>query len=343
MIAAITPKQRIGAFLSGKPIDRVPCVPLILNHAARLIGVTIRQYATDGDLMGKAHVAAYRRYGQDLITIFSDTAILGEAMGTKLFFPKDDVARVQTPAVAKPEDAAKLPRVDPRKAGRLPVYLEAVRRCVAEVGDEVFVSVCYSAPFSTAAALRGTSILARDLYKNPQLAHEMIDKSAQLAEDFAEAVVEAGGIPVLVDPVASGSVISRKAYEEFALPATIRVQRKIQSFGLPAILHICGRTSSIIDLMANSGAAVLSIDQIELLEARQKVGDRVCLMGNVRPIEGLLEGTPASVKAEAEKCLRDAGDNPRGFILATGCEVPIATPPENLDALINVARSQASS
>jgi uroporphyrinogen decarboxylase len=146
---------------------------------------------------------------------------------------------------------------------------------------------------------------------------------------------------VLVDPVASGSVISRKAYEEFALPATVRVIRKIQSLGMPAILHICGRTSTMIDLMAKSGAAVLSIDQIELQEAKQKVGSQVCLMGNVRPTEGLLDGTPSTVKAEAEKCLADAADNPRGFILATGCEVPIATPPENVEALINVARAQA--
>jgi len=82
----------------------------------------------------------------------------------------------------------------------------------------------------------------------------------------------------------------------------------------------------------------LSIDQIALREAREKVGDRVCLMGNVRPTEALLDGTPESVRAEAEQCLRDAGGNPRGFILASGCEVPLATPPENVQALMDVAR-----
>ena len=50
----LTPKGRISALLSGEPLDRVPCVPLILNHAARVIGVSIKRYATDGRTMGRA-------------------------------------------------------------------------------------------------------------------------------------------------------------------------------------------------------------------------------------------------------------------------------------------------
>jgi uroporphyrinogen decarboxylase len=328
----------MGAFLSGAPVDRVPCVPLVLNHAARVIGVPVRVYATDGDVMGRAHVAAWRRYGQDLITIFTDTAVLAEAMGTELYFPEDDVARFKAPAVARPEDAPGLRPVDARRAGRLPALLHAVRHCVSEVGDEVFVSCCYPAPFSTAAALRGTAMFARDLYKNRDMAHELLRKSLQLAEDFAQAVVEAGGIPVLVDPVASGSVISRQAFEEYALPYIAKTLDRIRSLGAPPILHICGRTSAIIDLMAQSGAVALSIDQIELQEAKEKVGDKVCLMGNIRPAETLLQGTPDAVRAEARKCLEDCKGSPGGFILASGCEVPIETPPANLMALMDVAR-----
>ncbi|MBM4018547.1 MAG: uroporphyrinogen decarboxylase [Planctomycetes bacterium] len=332
------PKERIGAFLSGKPIDRVPCVPLILNHAARVLGVKVRQYATDGLVMGRANVAAWRRYGHDLITIFTDTAILAEALGTKLKYPEDDAARVDVPAVSAPADADRVPRVDARRAGRLPVYLEAVRHCVRDVGSEVFVACCYPAPFTVAATLRGTGQFARDLYKNPALAEALLEKCTVLVEDFADAVAEAGGIPALVDPVASGSVISRAAFERFALPGIRRGLARIKALGLPPILHICGRTSSIIDLMADSGAAVLSLDQIELAEAREKVGGRVCLMGNVRPAETLLNGTPDDVRREAAKCVADALGSPGGFILSSGCEVPLATQPENVLAMMEVAR-----
>lgn len=334
----MTPRERIGAFLAGDALDRTPCVPLVLNHAARVLGEKVSRYATDGAVMGAAHVAAYRRYGQDLITIFTDTGILGEAMGTQLYFPEDDVPRFQSAAVAEPEDLDRLGQPDARIAGRLPVLLEAVRRCVDEVGDEVFVSVCIPAPFSTAAAVRGTATLARDLYKHADLAHAILDRVTLLTQDVCEAVHEAGGIPALVDPVASGSVISRTSFEEFALPGIRSVFEKISALGWPGILHICGRTSGIIDLMADSGAAILSIDQITLAEAREKVGGRVCLMGNVRPTETLLEGTPEMVRAEALGCLHDAAESPGGFILASGCEVPIEAPAENIDALMAAAR-----
>jgi len=334
----MTPRERMSAFLAGKEIDRPPCVPLILNHAARVIGEKISRFARDPAVMGAANVAAWRRYGQDLITIFTDTAVLAEAMGTQLYFPEDDVSRFKSPAVAEPEDLDRLEPPDPRSAARLGVLLEAVRRCVDEVGDEVFVSVCIPAPFSTAAAVRGTATLARDLYKHRDLARAIIDRAMVLTQGFCEAVHEAGGIPALVDPVASGSVISRKAFEEFALPGIRRIFDTVRGLGWPAILHICGRTSGIIDLMADSGAAVLSIDQITLSEAREKVGERVCLMGNVRPTETLLEGAPETVRAEALQCLEDAAGSPAGFILASGCEVPIETPPHNIDALMAAAR-----
>ncbi len=218
------------------------------------------------------------------------------------------------------------------------MLLEAVRGCVEEVGDEVLVGCCYPAPFSTAAALRGTALFARDLYKHPAEAHVLLEKAERLAVDFAGAVAEAGGVPVPVDPVASGSVISPRAFEEFALPGLRTVLGEIRRLGFPPILHICGRTEPVIDMMADAGADALSIDQISLADARRLVGDRVCLMGNVRPTEALLEGTPASVRAEALECMRACAGNPGGFILASGCEVPVEAPAENVLALMDAAR-----
>ncbi len=146
---------------------------------------------------------------------------------------------------------------------------------------------------------------------------------------------------MLVDPVASGSVISPRVFAQFALPYLQRNLAKIAELGAAPMLHICGRTDGIIELMADTGAIALSIDQIELADAKAKVGERVCLIGNVRPTETLLEGTPDAVTEEARCCVADCADSPGGFILASGCEVPLEAPPENVDALMAVAREQA--
>ena len=93
----------------------------------------------------------------------------------------------------------------------------------------------------------------------------------------------------------------------------------------------------LFEALAKTGADVLSVDEVDLGEACGRVGDRVTLMGNVCPSGALLEGTPQEVEAEAIDCLRKAGGSPRGFILASGCEVPIDAPRENVQALIAAA------
>jgi len=47
---------------------------------------------------------------------------------------------------------------------------------------------------------------------------------------------------------------------------------------------------------------------------------------------------PEAVDAEVKEILAKAGKNPCGFVLASGCEVPIETSPENIFAMMNAAR-----
>ena len=47
------------------------------------------------------------------------------------------------------------------------------------------------------------------------------------------------------------------------------------------------------------------------LFAKETVGDKMSIMGNVSPIE-ILEGTPDSIQAAVIDCFRKCWDNPRG-------------------------------
>ena len=93
--------------------------------------------------------------------------------------------------------------------------------------------------------------------------------------------------------------------------------------------------------MAESGADILSIDNIDLLEAKELVGGKVCLMGNVSPADGMLKGNPGIIDDMVKECVAKASDNPKGFIVATGCEVPIHTPHENMVAFLEAGRRYA--
>jgi uroporphyrinogen decarboxylase len=107
--------------------------------------------------------------------------------------------------------------------------------------------------------------------------------------------------------------------------------------GLPAVLHICGKTKPNWVTMLDADFDIWSLDTVDLGETREAAGHRVVLVGNVSPTN-LLKNRPADIDAEARAICERALGNPRGFILGSGCEVPINTPSENIDALINAAR-----
>jgi len=113
-----------------------------------------------------------------------------------------------------------------------------------------------------------------------------------------------------------------------------------KEYGAKTLLHICGDSSKVLDLYAQTGADIIEVDhKVDLALARRIVGDRACVIGNVDPVTVLLQGTPESVRAASEGCL-EAGHG-RGYVLGSGCVVPRITPIENVKAMVQVARDSA--
>ena len=94
----------------------------------------------------------------------------------------------------------------------------------------------------------------------------------------------------------------------------------------------------MLELYADTGADLVEIDNmVDLSVAKQKIGNRVTLVGNVHTVNDLLHGTPQMVCDASQRCIEKAGDG-RGFILGSGCIVPRNTPIENLREMVRVAR-----
>ncbi len=100
--------------------------------------------------------------------------------------------------------------------------------------------------------------------------------------------------------------------------------------GSTGTLHICGRSKEIWDDMVQTGMSNLSLDNCEsLLEAKMAVGDQVVISGNVPPVNVMHVGPKESIIQFTKACIRDAHDNPKGFILSTGCQIPLGTSPQS--------------
>lgn len=335
----MTPIERFAAYGRGEALDRLPCVPIVGNTAARVVGARVSDFRGNGRLLADAQVAAYRRFGYDVIRIFTDLYTQAEAMGARVHYPDDETAYLAAPAIQSVDQIASLKPANPHQDGNLPHHLEAMSRAVDAVGNEVVVTGALTGPFTTASFLIGTESLARLMLKNPVAVHELCELALQGALAYAKAILETGCTPSLTDAMCSTTVISPKQFKEFGQPYLTRLVEFIHSRDCSVTLHICGKTRAIWEQMCDTGADCLSIDNAaDLAEAKAKVGDRVRLMGNVSPSEIMLQGTPAQVREAVYQCVRKAHDNPKGFIVASGCSLPVETPFENIDAMLDAVR-----
>jgi len=330
------PLERFAAYGRGESIDRLPCVPIIGNTAARVIGVKVSQFRGNGQLIADAQIAAYRKFGYDVIRVFTDLYTLAEAMGSQVHYPEDETAYLELPAISKVDEISRLQPVDPQRDGNLPSHLEAMKRVVEAVGQEVPVTGALTCPFTTASFLIGTENLVRLTLKNPAAVHQLCELALESALRFAESIIAVGCTPSLTDPMSSSTVIGPRQFMEFSYPYLKRLIDFIHGHGKQVTLHICGKTDRIWQAMVDAGADCISIDNAaSLAGARETVGDRVRLMGNVRPSEVMLQGSIADVRQAVFDCVGQAGDNPRGYVVASGCSLPTETPFANIQAMID--------
>lgn len=335
----MTPIERMTAYNKGEPVDRLLCVPIVGNTAARVIGVKVSEFKGNGKLIAKAQIEAYKLFKYDIIRVFTDLYTQAEAMGAKVRYPEDETAYLEAPAIDDISRIDELQPADPDKDGNLPQHLEAMKIAVDEVGKEVVVTGAVTCPFTNASFLIGAENLVRLTYKNPQAVHKLLAVSLETNLRYAQAIIDAGCSPSLTDAMSSSTVISPKQFKEFSYPYLKQLIDYIHSRGKIVTLHICGKTDKIWDLMVEAGADCLSIDNdADLLEAKQKVGYKARLMGNVKPSEVMLQGTPREVRKAVIECVQQAYDNPKGYIVASGCSLPTETPLENIKAMLDTVR-----
>lgn len=335
----MTSLERINAYNKGERIDRLPCNPNIANGAARVIGCKVSEFKNNGKLIAEAQIRSYQMFGYDGVRIFTDLYVQAEAMGAKVYYPPDDTADLEAPAIRDVSEIDGIQPANPYKDGRLPSHLEAAKILINEVGTEVPCSGGVVGPFTTAFFLIGVENMTRLLLKNPEAVHKLCEVSLETSMRYADAFMDCGLTPTISEPLSSSTIINPRHFKEFSFPYLKKLIDHIHSKGKAVTLHICGKTDKIWVEMANAGANCLSIDNVaSLRDCRNQVGDRVRIMGNVDPSGVMYAGTPEDVRAATVECVKQAYDSPKGYIICSGCSLPIDTPFENIQAMMDTAR-----
>lgn len=334
------PIERMAAYFKGEEVDRHPCNPKMGETMCTVIGVSPKDYYFSAEKMAQTELELYRILKHDGLGVSVTLRGISEAMGSKMKYYDDNIPTVEKPVVSTIDKIESLKPCNPDKDGRLPLVIKALGILIKEVGDEVGIGAGMPGVFTTASSVVGTENLLKWMLKYPDKVHTLMEIVTESTNNYIERVGQMGLGVGFSDPVASTSLISVKQYKEFVAPYLKQNVDKMKEVnGKRPSIHICGTSKGIWESVVATGVSTFSIDNVEdLLDAKEIMGDQVVLEGNVPPVDVMQKGSVEDVIKHSKECLLKAYNSPKGYILSSGCQIPMHTPMENIKAMMYVAR-----
>lgn len=282
------------------------------------------------------------RFPLDAAILFSDILTIPDAMGLGLYFAEGEGPRFRRP-LREEWEIRNLDVVDP--AAHLGYVLDAVSQIRKALDNEVPLIGFSGSPYTLACYMiegRGKTEfheIKRMLYARPDLLHTILEVTARSVVAYLNAQIEAGAQVVMIFDTWGGS-LSETAFREFSLEYIKRicaeVQRTYNGQRVPSVVFTKGG-GQWLEALADCGADALGVDwTTDLGVARQRVGDRVALQGNLDP--AILLTAPDVVEREAARVLASFGDG-NGHVFNLGHGVSQFTPPENVAALVDAVHT----
>ena len=142
-------------------------------------------------------------------------------------------------------------------------------------------------------------------------------------------------------PYAGSGFISPGDYKRFVLPSVTKIAKAIRTAGAFSYVHTCGHISDRLELITQSetdGIECLDpppIGNVELKDARTRVGNKIFLKGNIDSVNVLLRGSVEQIESAVRDCL-SVGMEGGGYILSTACSVAPRVPAERVQLLADL-------
>jgi uroporphyrinogen decarboxylase len=335
---SMTPKEVVRAVTAFQEPDRLPLFISARGVIRRQRGVTVEQlYHTLPEEQARSGMDIMRRYGGDLIAAGYDGTLAVKALGGNVAFRSRGAPDVLEPLI---RDTADLDKIDPgriKKDYYYQVDYEVSKQLIALAGEEYFVSTGFWGPFTQAGLLLGTESLMRKCLKDKNAVRDLLDFCVELLKICSEDIIDLGtGIGSLAEPTASKDMISRKVFEELALPYLKKVCDWYASKNQLITLHICGDIADRLDLMPETGANILSLDyKVSMKTAAETLGGKMVIAGNADPVDVIMTGSEETVRSAYMKILEEVEGVP--YVLMAGCAIPSKTPLANLKVMRDIA------
>ena len=310
-------------------------VPVLSFPSIQLLGCTVKDLVYDSDLQARGIKMVADRCDTGASVSMMDLSVEAEAFGATINLSDDEVPTVVGELLVEPEDADEL-RVPEVGEGRTGLYIEAIGKVVQMITDRpVFAGVI--GPFSLAGRLMGMTEIMVNCYEEEEMVQTTLEKATEFLTKYILAYKEVGANGVVIAEPAAG-LISPNMSAEFAWPYVKQIVDAVQDDEFAVILHNCGNAANqMLKEMADVGAAGYhfgnSVDMKEIVDGMP--GD-VLVMGNVDPARAFRNGTPEKVREQTLDNLNNCTEGHPNFIISSGCDIPPASPWENIDEFFKV-------
>lgn len=335
-------------FLRALLREPVDCTPIwIMRQAGRYLpeyratrakAGSFMNLCTTPELACEVTLQPLARFDLDAAILFSDILTVPDAMGLGLYFSEGEGPRFERP-VQTEADVKRLAVPDPEN--ELRYVMDAVRLIRRELGDRVPLIGFSGSPWTLATYMvegGGSKEYAKIkgmLYDRPDLMHHLLSVVADAVTKYLNAQIAAGAQAVMVFDT-WGGMLTPRDYQHFSLDYMARIvsglTRQHGGRRVPVILFTKGG-GQWLEWMAETGCDGLGLDwTIDIGSARDRVGSRVALQGNMDP--SVLYAGPTRIQAEVGTIIGSYGRGP-GHVFNLGHGIHQHIDPDNVKVLVD--------
>ncbi len=323
--------------------------------AARVrAGNSFMGLATNPQLATEVTLQPLDRYALDAAILFSDILTVPDAMGLGLSFGAGEGPRFANPV----RDEAAVAALRVPDLAKLRYVFDAVASIRKALNGRVPLIGFSGSPWTLAcymvegAGSDDYRLVKTMLYSRPDLMHRILAINAEAVLAYLNEQLDAGAQALMIFD-SWGGVLADGAFQRFSLDYTRRVvaglQREKDGRRIPIIVFTKGGGPWLAQI-ADCGADVVGLDwTVNLGQARQQVGAKVALQGNLDP--NVLFAPPDVVAREAVAVLDSFGPPQRrnddgsvgwdGHVFNLGHGISQYTPPEHVQALVEAVHGHS--
>jgi [methyl-Co(III) methanol-specific corrinoid protein]:coenzyme M methyltransferase len=330
------PRKTFLNALHGNPSNRIPALSVTQTGTVELMDITGAAWPeahSNPEKMAALAIAGYEIAGLEAVRYPYCLTVLAEIMGCDVRMGTKDIQpSVLSHPFAKGPENLRIPE-NLLEKGRIPTVLRATEILATWTGNgiqnEIPLIAGMEGPltvFTHLAEVKNCLIWA---LKKPDYFKVFMETCTEICIEYANSLFDRGADALCVP---DGGIVGSRMMPPSVLEDSVKpfYKRLCERVNGPVILHICGDVGDSLRTLSECGFEAISIEEkASIKAAKEAIGGRARLIGNVSPSRTLLFGTPDAVKAEAKRCLSAGVD-----ILAPGCGIAPRTPLANIRALV---------